>query len=48
MEFELLNCCDFLLILIHLLRAESPRRYQQHEEKEGLEKSLCFHDGMVC
>ena len=36
-----------LLILIHLLLAESHRRYQQHEEKEGLEKGACFHGGMI-
>lgn len=39
---------DFLLILIHLLLAESPCRYQQHEEKEGFKKGVCFHGGMVC
>ena len=35
------------LILRHRLLADPPRRYQQHEEKEGFESGLWFHGGMV-
>ena len=35
-------------VLLRLcLLPESPRRYQQHEEKEGFESGVCFHGGMV-